>query len=79
MHIMDNKPMTPEMKDELKTQVIEAVEGAFAGEAATKGDILKAVSDAVAGLNEAPGMGGLGEEADKGMKLPESEGDVDEE
>jgi len=73
-----NKAMTPEMKDELKAQVMEAVETAFAGEVMTKGEILKAVTDAVASLEEAPGMGGLGEESDKGMKLPEAEDEVEE-
>lgn len=73
MH-MEPKTMTPEEMTALKDQAMQVVEEVFSQEGAadmTKADLLKAVAEKVEALQDEPDMGGLGEEQDAGMPVPE--------
>ena len=73
---MDEKKtmLTPEEKATLKEDIIKAIEPVFAGEGEmTKEEIIDAVISALSAMKgpAEPTLGGLGEEAEGGMKLPE--------
>lgn len=73
MH-MDKSPITPEEKATLKEQIMSAVDACLSDEKyATKADILDKVAEDIEALKDAPEMGGMGEESEAGMKVPESE------
>jgi len=66
--------MTPEEVTALKEEVTKTVEDQMAIEAEmTRTEAIDALINALEALKAEPGMGGLGEEADNGMKLPEQE------
>jgi len=75
---MDNEkevtPLTPEEKDAFKTEVMSVIEDVFSQEGGNKVTIIEALIGGLNGLVEATSpMGGLGAEAEGGMKLPEEE------
>jgi len=75
---MESKPITPEDKATLKEQMTSAVESAFADETlTTKEQILEKVEENIKALESEPGMGGLGEEEQKGMPVPDEEAGED--
>lgn len=79
MH-MDTKPMTPEEKASLKEEIMAAVDKCLSNEDYTsKTDILDKVAEDIEALKEAPEMGGMGAEAESGMKVPEGEAEGDQE
>lgn len=79
MHMDPKEPMTPEAKDALKGEIMAAVDACLANEEYTsKEAILDKVVEDIEALKEAPGMGGMGEESDAGMKIPaEDDSDSD--
>jgi len=79
---MDNMkkgtPLTPEEKTSFKDQVMGAVEAVFTdeGKEMSKEEMIETLCkgiEALGGNMEKDPMGGLGAEADEGMKLPEEE------
>lgn len=69
-----NPSMTPEEKASLKDEVIAAVEKCFSNEEYnSKEAILDKVAEDIEALKEGPEMGGMGAEAEAGMKVPEGE------
>lgn len=77
MH-MDPKTITPEEKATLKEEIMAAVDACLSNEEYTsKEAILDKVAEDIEALKEAPGMGGMGEESEAGMKMPADDSDSD--
>lgn len=75
---MENeKPLTPEEKDSFKQEVLAVIDQVFSVEGEmTKAQLTEEVCksvEALSGGEEKSPMGGLGAEAEGGMKLPEEE------
>ena len=76
MHMEPNKVLTPEEKATLQEEIVKAVEAQLAIDAEmTRADAINAVVEAVKALQAEPEMGGMGAEAEAGMKMPEEEGE----
>jgi len=76
MHMEPNKMLTPEEKATLQEEIVKAVEDQLAIDAEmTRADAINAVVEAVKALQSEPEMGGMGAEAEAGMKVPEGEGE----
>lgn len=74
MHMEPNKMLTPEEKSKLQEEIVKAVEDQLAIDAEmTRADAINAVVEAVKALQAEPEMGGMGAEAEAGMKVPEDE------
>lgn len=76
MHMEPNKMLTPEEKSKLQEEIVKAVEDQLAIDAEmSREDAIEAVVNAVKALKAEPEMGGMGAEAEAGMKVPEGEGE----
>lgn len=76
MHMEPKTPITPEEKATLKEEIMAAVDKCLSDESYTsKADILDKVAEDIEALKESPEMGGMGAEAEAGMKVPEGEGE----
>ncbi len=74
MHMDPKKMLTPEEKATLQEDIIKAVEEQLSVEAEmTREDAIGAVVKALEAMEGEPEMGGMGEEAEMGMKVPEEE------
>lgn len=79
---MKNQPMmTPEEKATLQEEVVKAVQDQLSVDAEmTKTEAIDSVINALEAMKEQPEFGGMGEEAEQGMKMPgEGEENSDEE
>lgn len=66
--------LTPEEKATLQEEIVKAVEDQLAIDAEmSREDAIEAVVNAVKALKAEPEMGGMGAEAEAGMKVPEGE------
>ena len=68
------KMLTPEDKATLKEEITQAIETTFAGEGEmTREELIDALISTLSAMKgpAEPTLGGLGEEAEGGMKLPE--------
>ena len=68
------KMLTPEDKATLKEEINQAIETTFAGEGEmTREELIDALISTLSAMKgpAEPTLGGLGEEAEGGMKLPE--------
>lgn len=76
MHMDQKTPMTPEAKDALKQSIMSAVEACLNDEQYTSADqVIDKVVEDLEAMKGGPEMGGMGEEAARGMKMPEGEGE----